>query len=152
MGGTMKIAVPLLVVLSFSLMDAVRAQELKKEFLDPVPQDSRSTAVKVRGGILLFLAGHTASQSRPDADLGNLDAQLKATFDKIKNTLAKAGGTVDDIVSMSVFITDLRLVPQFNKLTKELFKKGYPAVTFIEVSHLARPQSLIEIQPIAVIP
>jgi enamine deaminase RidA (YjgF/YER057c/UK114 family) len=53
---------------------------------------------------------------------------------------------------MSVFITDLRLVPQFNKLTKELFKKGYPAVTFIEVSHLARPQSLIEIQPIAVIP
>src|SRR5207253_1009046 len=70
----------------------------------------------------------------------------------LKNTLAKAGGTVDDIVSMSVFITDLRLVPQFNKLTKELFKKGYPAVTFIEVSHLARPQSLIEIQPIAVIP
>jgi len=152
MGGTMKIAVPLLVVLSFSLMDAVRAQELKKEFLDPVPRDSRSTAVKVRGGSLLFLAGHTASQPRPDADLGNLDAQLKATFDKIKNTLAKAGGTVDDIVSMSVFITDLRLVPQFNKLTKELFKKGYPAVTFIEVSHLARPQSLIEIQPIAVIP
>src|SRR5207249_10980771 len=101
MGGTMKIAVPLLVVLSFSLMDAVRAQELKKEFLDPVPQDSRSTAVKVRGGSLLFLAGHTASQPRPDADLGNLDAQLKATFDKIKNTLAKAGGTVDDIVSMS---------------------------------------------------
>jgi 2-iminobutanoate/2-iminopropanoate deaminase len=135
-----------------SLIDPSHGQELKREFLDPVPQDSRSTAVKVRGGTLLFLAGHTASQPRPDADLGNLDAQLKATFDKIKNTLAKAGGTVDDIVSMSVFITDLRLVPQFNKLTKELFKKGYPAVTFIEVSHLARPQSLIEIQPIAVIP
>jgi 2-iminobutanoate/2-iminopropanoate deaminase len=141
-----------LLLVFLSLIDASHGQELKKEFLDPVPQDSRSTAVKVKGGTLLFLAGHTASQPRPDADLGNLDAQLKATFDKIKNTLAKAGGTVDDIVSMSVFITDLRLVPQFNKLTKELFKKGYPAVTFIEVSHLARPQSLIEIQPIAVIP
>jgi enamine deaminase RidA (YjgF/YER057c/UK114 family) len=107
-----------------SLIDASHGQELKKEFLDPVPQDSRSTAVKVKGGTLLFLAGHTASQPRPDADLGNLDAQLKATFDKIKNTLAKAGGTVDDIVSMSVFITDLRLVPQFNKLTKETFREG----------------------------
>jgi 2-iminobutanoate/2-iminopropanoate deaminase len=148
----MKRVMLLLLLFFLSLIDASYGQELKKESLDPVPQDSRSTAVKVRGGTLLFLAGHTASQPRSDADLGNLDAQLKATFDKIKNTLAKAGGTVDDIVSMSVFITDLRLVPQFNKLTKELFKKGYPAVTFIEVSHLARPQSLIEIQPIAVIP
>src|SRR5947209_20309826 len=148
----MRIVALLLPWFSLSFVGLAHGQELKKEFLDPVPQESRSTAVKVRGGTLLFLAGHTASQPRPDADLGNLDAQLKATFDKIKNTLAKAGGTVDDIVSMSVFITDLRLVHQFNKLTKELFKKGYPAVTFIEVSHLARPQSLIEIQPIAVIP
>jgi 2-iminobutanoate/2-iminopropanoate deaminase len=148
----MKRVMLLLLLVFLSLIDASHGQELKKEFLDPVPQDSRSTAVKVKGGTLLFLAGHTASQPRPDADLGNLDAQFNATFDKIKNTLAKAGGTVDDIVSMSIFITDLRLVPQFNKLTKELFKKGYPAVTFIEVSHLARPQSLIEIQPIAVIP
>jgi enamine deaminase RidA (YjgF/YER057c/UK114 family) len=134
------------------LIDISFGQELKKEFLDPVPQDSRSTAVKVKGGTMLFLAGHTASQPAPDADLGNFEAQFKATFDKIKNTLTKAGATFDDIVSMSVFVTDLRYIPQFNKLTRELFKKGFPAVTFVEVSHLARPQSLIEIQPIAVIP
>ena len=101
---------------------------------------------------MLFLAGHTASQLQRDADLGNFETQFKSTFDKIKNTLAKAGAGVDDIVSMSVFMTDLRYVAEFNKLTKELFKKGYPAVTFVEVSHLARPQSLIEVQPIAVIP
>lgn len=136
----------------FSLIGASYAQELKKEFLDPVPQDSRSTAVKVKGGTMLFLAGHTASQPQRDVDLGNFEAQFKSTFDKIKNTLAKAGAGVDDIVSMSVFLTDLRYIPEFNKLTKELFKKGYPAVTFVEVSHLARPQSLMEIQPIAVIP
>ena len=35
---------------------------------------------------------------------------------------------------------------------KEIFKKGFPAVTFVEVSHLARPQLIMEIQPIAVIP
>src|ERR1051325_2911422 len=125
-GGRMK-PVTLLSSLSFFLMmiGISSAQELKKEFVDPVPQDSRSTAVKVKGGTMLFLAGHTASQPTPDADLGNFDAQFKATFDKIKNTLAKAGATVDDIVSMSVFITDLRYVPQFNRLTKDLFKKGY---------------------------
>ena len=79
------------------------AQELKKEFIDPQPQDSRSTAVKVKGGTMVFLAGHTASQPRPDVDLGNFEAQFKATFDKIKITLTKAGGTFDDIVSMACF-------------------------------------------------
>src|SRR5262249_27023025 len=102
-------AILLSVLLAFNVADISSAQELKKEFVDPLPQDSRSTAVKVKGGTMLFLAGHTASQPAPDADLGNFDAQFKATFDKIKNTLAKAGGTVDDIVSMSVFLTDLRL-------------------------------------------
>jgi enamine deaminase RidA (YjgF/YER057c/UK114 family) len=148
----MKIAVLLFVPLFLTLIGNLHGQELKKEFIDPVPQDSRSTAVKVKGGTMLFLAGHTASQPRPDADLGNFEAQFKATFDKIKNTLSKTGATVDDIVSMSVFLTDLRYIPEFNKLCKELFKKGYPAVTFVEVSHLARPQSLMEIQPIAAIP
>lgn len=128
------------------------AQELKKEFIEPQPHDARSTAVKVKGGSMLFLAGHTASQPNPNADLGNFDAQFKAVFDKIGNTLKQAGGTTDDIVSMGVFLTDLRYAPQFSKLAKELFKKGYPAITFVEVSHLARPTSVIEVQPIAVLP
>ncbi len=133
-------------------MEFVGAQELKKEFIEPQPQDSRSTAVKVKGGTLLFLAGHTASQPRPDADLGDFAAQFKAVFDKIGNTLLKAGGSLDDIVSMGVFLTDLRYTPQFSKLAKEIFKKGFPAITFVEVSHLARPTSVIEVQPIAVLP
>lgn len=60
--------------------------------------EARSTAVKVKGGTMLFLAGHTASQPNPNADLGNFEAQFKAVFDKIGNTLKQDGGTVDDIV------------------------------------------------------
>ena len=147
----MKFLVLLAVVLLGS-MEFVGAQELKKEFIEPQPEDSRSTAVKVKGGTLLFLAGHTASQPRPDADLGDFSAQFKAVFDKIGITLSKAGGSLDDIVSMGVFLTDLRYTPQFSKLAKEIFKKGFPAITFVEVSHLARPTSFIEVQPIAVLP
>ena len=147
----MKTLISLALVLlgSFS---SVECQELKKEFIEPQPQDSRSTAVKVKGGTMVFLAGHTASQPRPDADLGDFAAQFKAVFDKIGNTLAKAGGSLDDIVSMGVFLTDLRYTPQFSKMAKEIFKKGFPAITFVEVSHLARPTSFIEVQPIAVLP
>lgn len=147
----MKTLISLALVLLGSF-DSVECQELKKEFIEPQPQDSRSTAVKVKGGTMVFLAGHTASQPRPDADLGDFAAQFKAVFDKIGNTLAKAGGSLDDIVSMGVFLTDLRYTPQFSKMAKEIFKKGFPAITFVEVSHLARPTSFIEVQPIAVLP
>ena len=139
-------------VLILTIARVAMAQELKKEFVDPQLQEARSTAVKIKGGTLVFLAGHTASQPRPDADLGNFDVQFKAVFEKIGNTLAKAGGNLDDIVSMSVFLTDLRYTPQFRKMAKEIFKKNFPAMTFIEVSHLARPQSVMEVQPIAVLP
>ena len=148
----MKILKLLTMVLTLTFAPVAMAQELKKEFIDQQTQESRSAAVKVKGGAMLFLAGHTASQPRPDADLGNFDTQFKAVFDKIANTVAKAGGNLDDIVSMSVFLTDLRYAPQFSKMAKEIFKKNFPAVTFIEVSHLARPQSIMEVQPIAVLP
>ena len=148
----MKIGIVFVALLMLSFTRVSLAQELKKEFIDQKAQESRSAAVKVKGGTMLFLAGHTASQPRPDAELGNFDTQFKAVFDKIANTLANAGGNLDDIVSMSVFLTDLRYAPQFSKMAKEIFKKNFPAVTFIEVSHLARPQSIMEVQPIAVLP
>ena len=152
MRGQMKLPKVISWLFVLSLAGVSFGQELKKEFIEPQPQDSRSTAVKVKGGTMLFLAGHTASQPRPDADLGNFEAQFKATFEKIRNTLAKAGGSFDDIVSMGVFLTDLRYVPEFSKLAKDIFKKGFPAITYVEVSHLARPASLMEVQPVAVLP
>ena len=82
-GGRMKVGGLLLPVLILSFASVSFAQELKKEFIEPQAQESRSTAVKVKGGTMLFLAGHTASQPRPDVDLGNFGAQFKATFEKI---------------------------------------------------------------------
>ncbi len=148
----MKTVMLVLVVFLLSHLGTSYGQELKKEFVDPVPQESRSTAVKVKGGTMIFLAGHTASLPQVNVEHGNFEVQFKRVFDKIKTTLSQAGGTFDDIVTMSVFLTDLRYIPEFNKLSKEIFKKNFPAVTFVEVSHLARPQLIMEIQPIAVMP
>jgi hypothetical protein len=53
----MKIAAPLLTIYLLTLTGVSSGQELKKEYLDPVPQESRSTAVKVKGGTMIFLAG-----------------------------------------------------------------------------------------------
>ena len=70
MGEEMKTEKLLLLLLILNFTGVSFAQELKKEFIESQPQESRSTAVKVKGGTMLFLAGHTASQPRPDVDLG----------------------------------------------------------------------------------
>ena len=57
----MKTVMLLLTVFLLCLIGTSQGQELKKEFVDPMPQEARSAAVKVKGGTMLFLAGHTAS-------------------------------------------------------------------------------------------
>ena len=118
----MKTVMLLLPICLLALARVSSGQDFKKEFVDPIPQESRSAAVKVKGGTMLFLAGHTASLSQANAELGNFDAQFKRVFDKIKTTLSQGGATFDDIVTMSVFLTDLRYIPEFNKLSKETYR------------------------------
>ena len=71
------------------------AQDMKKEFIDPDNASASTSIVKVRGGTLVFLAGHTASVADRSASLGNFDTQAKNTMDKIKTTMEKSGGSLE---------------------------------------------------------
>jgi 2-iminobutanoate/2-iminopropanoate deaminase len=121
------------------------------EYIDPLPELGLSRAVKVRGGTLVFLAGHTAGEMGKAGDAYDFTGQAKKTFDRIKTSVEQAGGKLSDIVSMSVFMTDMRHVGEFQSVLRELFGDKLPANAYVEVTHLARPELLLEIQPIAVI-
>jgi 2-iminobutanoate/2-iminopropanoate deaminase len=119
------------------------------EYIDPLPELGLSSAVKARGGSLVFLAGHTAGEMGKDAF--DFTAQAKKTFARIRASIEQAGGKLSDIVSMSVFMTDMRHVGEFQAVLRELFGDKLPASSYVEVTHLARPELMLEIQPIAVI-
>ena len=73
-------------------------------------------------------------------------------FERIRQTLEKAGGKLDDIVTMTVFITDMANGTRFTQLRKEFFQEGrYPASALIGIKELARPEMMVEIQAIAVV-
>ena len=63
--------------------------------------------------------------------------------------LEAAGGSLDNLVTMTVFITDMRFGDEFVRLRGEILSKDYPASALIGVSQLANPEALIEIQAIA---
>jgi enamine deaminase RidA (YjgF/YER057c/UK114 family) len=112
-----------------------------------------SPAVKVTGGTTVYLAGYGAFQDDAGKSYaGNFDGQVRLSFQRISETLAKAGGKLDDIVTMTVFITDMANGTRFTQLRKEFFQESRcPASALIGIKALARPEMMVEIQAIAVI-
>jgi 2-iminobutanoate/2-iminopropanoate deaminase len=112
-----------------------------------------SPAVITQGGRTVWLAGQSATRDQAGNDIaGNFEAQVRAIFAGLDATLKRTGGTLADMVTMTVFINDPRHGDRFVELRKEFFPDGnYPASALITVSHFARPGMLIEIQGVAVI-
>jgi 2-iminobutanoate/2-iminopropanoate deaminase len=112
-----------------------------------------SPAVITEGGRIVWLAGQTALKDADGNDLsGDFDAQANRIFDLLGATIARAGGTLADMVTMTVFINDPRHGDRFVELRGKRFPDGkYPASALITVSHFARPGILIEIQGVAVV-
>jgi 2-iminobutanoate/2-iminopropanoate deaminase len=106
-----------------------------------------SRAVITEGGKAIWLAGQTAS----DPKLG-FEAQVRDVFANLEKTIKGAGGSgLRDMVTMTVFITDVRLGDEFVKIRQDTFKECFPSSALITVTGLARPGLLVEVQGIAVV-
>ena len=126
------------------------------EYLEPSEaQKSRaySPAVVTQDGRIVWLAGQTATADADGKDIsGNFEAQTRRAFALMDQTLKRAGGTLANLVTMTVFIKDPRYGDRFVQIRRELFPDGnFPASALITVTNFARPGMEIEIQGIAVI-
>lgn len=112
-----------------------------------------SPAVVTDGGRIVWMAGQTATVDGDGEDIsGNFEAQSRRVFALMDQTLRRAGGTLADLVTMTVFIKDPRYGDRFVEIRKEMFPGGeFPGSALMTVSNFARPGMEIEIQGIAVI-
>jgi 2-iminobutanoate/2-iminopropanoate deaminase len=112
------------------------------------PRGSYSPAI--RDGDWLFIAGHTAGATvdAPE-DLGDMAAQAEAVFRTLGSILEAEGGSYNDLVTMSLFITEPDGYQVVNDTRRRLFGDARPASTMVVVSSLARPQLKIEINATA---
>ena len=104
-------------------------------------------------GIWVHFGREGVAQDAEGRDISyNFEAQVHQVFRDLDNTLRRAGGTLADMVTMTVFILDSRLGTRFTEMRREMFADGkYPASALITVSSFARPGIVIEIQGMAVI-
>ena len=107
----------------------------------------------VQAGSTLYIAGQVALD--PEGNLvgpDDIEAQVAQVWRNLTSVLAYAGGSVADIVKITVFTTDIAYRPAIAAARDAVFPNGsYPASTFLVVQSLARPELLVEIEAIAVI-
>ena len=109
--------------------------------------------IKVTGAqSIVFLAGQVAyDKDGSPAHRGDFKAQARAVFGAITAHLEAAGGTLANVVKITTYVTDVRYRLEFRSVRDEFFGAKGPASTMVEVSSLAHPDYLIEIEAIAVV-
>jgi 2-iminobutanoate/2-iminopropanoate deaminase len=112
-----------------------------------------SPAVITEGGRIVWLAGQATTTDGDGKDIsGNFEAQTHRVFELIEQIVRRAGGTLSNLVTMTVFIKEPRYGDRFVELRRQKFPDGnYPGSALITVTNFARPGMEIEIQAVAVI-
>lgn len=89
----------------------------------------------IKAGNFVFISGQGAGSTRNSKDLG---AQIEEAFKQLRSVANAAGGDLDDIVKINVYLTDLSNYPLLNKVMRQYFKKPYPARSTVGVSMLPK--------------
>ena len=100
-------------------------------------------------GDTLYLAGSIGLDSKTGKAPEKIEDEIKLLLDGYKTTLAQANMTMDDLVYVQVFCTDLGYYDKFNAAYKTYFSKDFPARAFIGAGSLLRGGHF-ELQAIAV--
>ena len=107
----------------------------------------------VRAGDLVFVSGIVA-MDREGQLVGGADvvAQARQVFHNMREVLAAAGCGFEDVVKVTIYLTDVDDRPSINPVRKEVFGEARPASTLVEVSRLAVPGAKIEVEAVALLP
>lgn len=113
---------------------------------DPPPQTWSNCLVV---GNQVFVAGMVARGPAGLVGGDSMYAQAQAIFTKIKHLMEAAGGAMDDIVKVVIFVTDIKRREEVWKARSEFFTGDFPVSTLVQVAALARPDLLVEIEAVA---
>lgn len=117
----------------------------------PEPKPNSYTNCK-KVGDQVFISGMVA-WDEAGKPMGGNDAyeQSRIVFSYIRKLMEAAGGTIDDVMTITAYTTDMRYQPDFWKARAEFFTGDFPCSTLVCVHSLFHPQLVIEVNAIGVI-
>ncbi len=135
---------------------AVKVERYQPAGMDIRIQDGKaaySHVVTVTGtGKLIFIAGQLARDAGGNiVGPGDMRAQLEQTFKNLDLCLKAAGATWADVVKTNTYVTDYEAFSKHREVRMRHFGVATPTSTTIQISRLAQPEAMVEIEMIAVV-
>ena len=118
---------------------------------EPSGHFSQAIMIEARGR-LVFISGMTARRADGTiAGIGDIEAQTRQVCENVKSAVEHAGGTMDDICRVDVYVRNMEYFDLIHKVRREYFNQPVPASTMVEVCKMTSPEYLVEMSAIAVI-
>ena len=112
---------------------------------------SHATMIEAKGR-LVFISGMTARRLDGSiAGVGDIEVETRQVCENLKAAVEAAGGTMDDICRVDVYVRNMEHFEKIHQVRREYFKNPPPASTMVEVTKMTSPDYLIEINAIAVV-
>jgi enamine deaminase RidA (YjgF/YER057c/UK114 family) len=128
-----------------------KQQIISDRLRQPSGHFSHATVAAAEGK-LVFISGMTARRADGSiAGVGDVEVQTRQVLENIKAAVEAAGGSMDDICRVDVYVRNMEHFDQIHKVRREYFKPPLPASTMVEVTKMTSPDYLIEINAIAVV-
>jgi 2-iminobutanoate/2-iminopropanoate deaminase len=120
---------------------AAHAAAPDRQYIEPPGYDAK-TSPPFSNGVMesgtFYVAGHIGLDSATGQAAADPENEARLMMDAVQKTLAEAGLTMDDLVSTTIYCTDLDLYAKFNAVYRSYFHGHFPARAFIGVSKLVR--------------
>ncbi len=119
---------------------------------DPDWYEPFKIALGYRVGDMIVLSGQAAIDREGNVvGAGDFDAQAAQVFENLEFVLSHAGSSLENVINVNIYMTDMTHFPKILELREKYFTAPYPADTIVEVTALALPELMIEIQAMAVV-
>jgi len=143
----------LLILLAVTSLSAAGLQA--REYLKGDRAQSRgfSPGVVTEGGKIVWVSGQTGLVDEQGKSMaGDFEGQARVIFRAIDGVVKRAGGSLKDVVTITVYLTDPRLLDPLMPIRREFFPEGnFPASTTITVHSLPAVGMMLEISAVAVV-
>ena len=118
----------------------------------PMRGGAYSSGVEAPAGRTVYVSGQVAFDAEGNVvGEGDIKLQTETVLEHVKTVVEEAGGSMGDIVKVTVFITDMGLYDDIHEVRRRYFEEPFPASSMVEVSTLIDPRLLIEIEAVAVV-
>jgi 2-iminobutanoate/2-iminopropanoate deaminase len=132
---------PLAVFLALLVAVTGHAADPGRSYVDP-PKVGTGAAPPFSSGVMVgetfYVAGHIGIDTATGQAAANVETEARLVMDAVKHTVEQAGMRMDDLVSVTVYCTDLDLYDKFNSVYRAYFRGQFPARAFIGVNKLLR--------------